>query len=498
MDQIYGLACLCAMGARAIWEGTIRRPPSGAFWVKVEEHRTRLWSLSRSPDRDVDHAWYTNTAGHLVHYIHNPASKQTETLVVFVHGYPDSCHLWHSVWSELEQVRTFESSSTTKLIAVDLPGFGGSDDIERYGPDQVLGWLLEFVAGMREDYLSNGVGKVVLVAHDWGAVAAWRLAAEVPEVADRFVLANGPPVRAPIFIELPMQVHKCLLYGIQTMLAKQNFYSCFSTAGLHCRAWLSNPLRGSHLSDAFRVVRPAISQLVRSAYIFVFRLPLPLSSFAFSLGDHFFIRKVCELGVVGSRSVGSSTCAKAGTQRVSEVENAIARQLAGALGPNAGALATSTQQADGSTRTYPQSVRQRVLKRGGRSAVEADAILYYQHGLATEAWQQSERTKATIETLRSLRGPSTPNESNEMQSFRSPDMPKAPVKLIWGAQDPALDERIMLRGIDEWVSGWQNVVVLKNVGHFAPSERGDGLRVGEGTIVLAKAVAEAVDLVQAA
>lgn len=37
-------------------------------------------------------------------------------------------------------------------------------------------------------------GKVIYVGHDWGAVLGFRLASEAPQLADRFILTNGPLV----------------------------------------------------------------------------------------------------------------------------------------------------------------------------------------------------------------------------------------------------------------------------------------------------------------
>jgi pimeloyl-ACP methyl ester carboxylesterase len=88
------------------------------------------------------------------------------------------------------------------MIALDLPGYGGSDSMSRYGATEVLEALTEFIVTIREQYGVDGIDrdqparKVVIVAHDWGAVLGFRLAAEAPQLADRFVLMNGPLVRS--------------------------------------------------------------------------------------------------------------------------------------------------------------------------------------------------------------------------------------------------------------------------------------------------------------
>jgi pimeloyl-ACP methyl ester carboxylesterase len=67
-------------------------------------------------------------------------------------GFPDSFVLW----------RHFLQSSSLQndniLIAVDLPGYGGSDSLPAYDPNEVLGTLTEFVIGVREQFTRLGCG----------------------------------------------------------------------------------------------------------------------------------------------------------------------------------------------------------------------------------------------------------------------------------------------------------------------------------------------------
>ncbi len=58
--------------------------------------------------------------------------------------------------------------------------------------------LVKFILGMREQYLRTegdgspeSEGKVLVVAHDWGALCGFKLAAEAPQLADRYILANS-------------------------------------------------------------------------------------------------------------------------------------------------------------------------------------------------------------------------------------------------------------------------------------------------------------------
>jgi pimeloyl-ACP methyl ester carboxylesterase len=87
-----------------------------------------------------------------------------------------------------------ELKNTATMVAVDLPGFGGSDDLDVYDADHVLEALSEFIIKMRDKYASvgeAGQAPVVIVGHDWGALVGFRLASEAPVIADRFILSNS-------------------------------------------------------------------------------------------------------------------------------------------------------------------------------------------------------------------------------------------------------------------------------------------------------------------
>ena len=96
------------------------------------------------------------------------------------------------MWQELmEQVA--RASPNTTLVAIDLPGLGGSQGLSDYSANSVLDCLCDTICTMRETYFDALLnGKVLVVAHDWGAVLSYKLAIHAPQLANRFVLANGP------------------------------------------------------------------------------------------------------------------------------------------------------------------------------------------------------------------------------------------------------------------------------------------------------------------
>lgn len=88
--------------------------------------------------------------------------------------------------------------NSARIVCLDLPNYGGSDSFNP--PDtSVLEAVTEFVVAMREEHEDSASedGKefsTIIVAHDWGCVISYRLAAEAPQLADRFILSNGPHV----------------------------------------------------------------------------------------------------------------------------------------------------------------------------------------------------------------------------------------------------------------------------------------------------------------
>jgi len=100
-----------------------------------------------------------------------------------MHGWPDSHVLWEN------QVRALREAGY-RTIAPDLRGFGASDR-----PTDVDAYKIEHtVADMLAVLDSCEVDRATVVAHDWGAAAAWGMAAFVPDRVERLVaLSVGHP-----------------------------------------------------------------------------------------------------------------------------------------------------------------------------------------------------------------------------------------------------------------------------------------------------------------
>ena len=92
------------------------------------------------------------------------------------------------LWRHILQTPVLEQSHT--LIAVDLPGYGGSDSLPKYGPYEVLETMSEFMIDVRKQFLQQD-RKCVVVSHDWGTLICARLASEASELADHWIFTSG-------------------------------------------------------------------------------------------------------------------------------------------------------------------------------------------------------------------------------------------------------------------------------------------------------------------
>ncbi|HSL59821.1 MAG TPA: alpha/beta fold hydrolase [Acidimicrobiales bacterium] len=87
--------------------------------------------------------------------------------VVFVHGVPDTHHVWSPVIARIDRA---------DVVAPDLPGFGGAPRPDGFAAtkDDYVAWLVE--------QLRRLDGPVDLVGHDWGSLLVQRVASVAPDL----------------------------------------------------------------------------------------------------------------------------------------------------------------------------------------------------------------------------------------------------------------------------------------------------------------------------
>lgn len=119
-----------------------------------------------------------------IHYVEagavNAQNKSARSTIVFLHGFPEYWGTWHA------QLDYF--SQDYRVIAPDLPGYNLSDKPQDQAFFKVRN-LIRFIAKFIQQLAPNE--KVYLVAHDWGGVIAWPLAAFFPQLIERLVILNA-------------------------------------------------------------------------------------------------------------------------------------------------------------------------------------------------------------------------------------------------------------------------------------------------------------------
>ena len=100
--------------------------------------------------------------------------------IVFVHGFPEFSGAW------APQLREF--GRDRRALAPDLRGYNLSskpEGVEHYAMPHLVEDLRRFIAQVAG-------GRCAVVAHDWGGVCAWHLAATHPESITKLVIINSP------------------------------------------------------------------------------------------------------------------------------------------------------------------------------------------------------------------------------------------------------------------------------------------------------------------
>lgn len=252
-----------------------------------------------------------------------------QALIVFLHGFPDSAHLF-------APLLTGALSRSARLVALDLPGYGGSGGLGRCGTE-VLSVVAEAILLLKGEILwdGNGVGggdgkgRCVLVGHDWGGCIAYRLAAEAPGLVDRAVVLNS------VFVP-------------------------------HASSRLRHHLSGARASwsAALAAYGLVLSQLLKSYYIFTFNLPWPFANFGATLISKFQDR----MHELAYRSKVPLPVAVG------------ARAAAVSAGPGVEECTTVTGEGE----RYGLSVLERARQGGGWE----EKVRLYREGLATGAWDR--------------------------------------------------------------------------------------------------------------
>ncbi|OCK95060.1 alpha/beta-hydrolase [Cenococcum geophilum 1.58] len=424
---LYGTLVLALFTAFAVLDGSIFRRPTEKEKKELAIAQQKFWDLSQSP-LGLKHKFFSLEDGRKLHYVEKLGTNSSKNLTVFIHGFPDSWILWQGL------LTSSRLSQNSVLVAVDLPGYGGSDGLPNYGANAVLETMTAFILGMREEYIASQVeeaGKVFVVSHDWGSIIGYRLASEAPQLADRFIIS-------------------CAVYPQQTYATiKAHFAS--SSKMLH--TWTQRPFSVRLLKSALKNITPVLKQASKSGYVFAFNLPSPLSNFCGAMGNMWLLRIMHRVATGNAEPSGKPLLL--GPTEAAEAMTA-------SIGPGPAQFGASDTKED-----YPESVKRRAPTGGW-----PEKIRIYREGLLLGQWEKSLETIVRLSEL-DRGSPRSRRSSSGAGLFEDgpPGALKARATVVYGKKDPAFEPKLTLEDISDYLTKGSQVVVLGEAGHWLPIEK---------------------------
>jgi pimeloyl-ACP methyl ester carboxylesterase len=124
---------------------------------------------------------FVDSDGVKIHYV--SLGGKEDPLVVMIHGFPDFWYSWRAQMPAL--------AKHFHVVAIDQRGYnlsGQPEGVENFKVDK----LVDDVVAVVKHF---GLGKAVIVGHDWGGLVAWTFAMTHPELTDRLIVLNLPHPR---------------------------------------------------------------------------------------------------------------------------------------------------------------------------------------------------------------------------------------------------------------------------------------------------------------
>jgi pimeloyl-ACP methyl ester carboxylesterase len=214
--------------------------------------------------------------------------------------------------------------------------------------------------------------------------------------------------------------------------------------------WLRNPLDLKLLRRVFSNAFPLFRQIVKSGYVFIFNLPRPLANSIGTVGDHWFLRY---LNAVSTHPDPPKPLP--GTHG--------AEMLAGSIGPSMKECVSSGK----GDLEYPRSVRERA-----QNGAWFEKIRVYRDGLAFAPWEKSLETLWDLTQIQQVKSRRRSSSGAGLFDTGPEGSLKAPVTVIWGKSDVAIENSIAIEGIRDFfgVKGSQ-LIMIQKCGHWTPVER---------------------------
>jgi hypothetical protein len=222
----------------------------------------------------------------------------------------------------------------------------------------------------------------------------------------------------------------------------------FSANKMLGNAWRSPLHARVPLLKALRTIAPLARQLVLSGYIFGMQLPSPMVYY-FLTGGNWSLLKSCH---VTSYNKDEHTNLD------------IAESMASTMGPSAAESDTKTPSGN----AYPASLGERAL------AHVLHMAGYYRDRAATARWVKSIETVASLHDIASEKRMASSGSGAGLFDEGPPGALKASTTILWGKDDIALDPRICIDGMGDYLAQGSQIVLLPRTGHWTPLERESG------------------------
>ncbi|XP_022103784.1 epoxide hydrolase 4-like [Acanthaster planci] len=154
----------------------IKKGPKGVFSCKTRDTRPPCMD-----NPDLGTHGFLRIKDVRLHYV--SAGDETKPLMLMLHGFPECWYSWRYQITEFKK--------TYRVVAIDQRGYGDSDipsGVANYSLKKLVEDIKEVVSGL-------GYNSCTLVAHDWGGLVAWYVAATYPDIVDKLIVMNIPHPR---------------------------------------------------------------------------------------------------------------------------------------------------------------------------------------------------------------------------------------------------------------------------------------------------------------
>jgi len=301
---------------------------------------------------------------------------------------------------------------------------------------------------MREVYLTTGEsgrGPVILAGHDWGGLIGFRLASEAPILADRFIISNT----------------------FHTPIGRANIATRVASVMQMTKTFLHNPSNFRLLRAIYPTLKPIIRQLTMSGYVFVFRLPWPLSTILGRLGDFWFYRLL-----VAFSANNNTTDPIPGAHGWDMLASCLGPSKAEIDIPGADVKPTDDNPHQSVMYSYPIKSR---ASTGGWS----EKVRLYRDGLAVDPWNKSLKILWELNQLEEASRSVSSSGSGRRRSgsrvgifdIGPPGTFAAPTTILWGQKDVACNQAIAMDGVSDYFGvPPSHFITFPKVGHWTPHD----------------------------